>query len=129
MAAVLVGAGLAGCVERRLTITSEPAGALVYFADEEIGRTPLTVDFTWYGDREVILRMAGYRTLQTHTVIGPPWYDIPPWDLISQAFVPWTYHYRVDRHYELEPLTVPPADELIDRAVRFRRTHSLSEQE
>jgi hypothetical protein len=31
---------LAGCVERRLTITSEPSGALVTVNSKEVGRTP-----------------------------------------------------------------------------------------
>jgi len=110
----------AGCVERELTITSEPAGALVYFADEEIGRTPMTVPFTWYGDYEVILRLEGHQTLATHTNITPPIYDIWPWDLVSQAMVPWTYHYRVERHYELAPLVLPPDDALRRHADQLR---------
>jgi hypothetical protein len=122
---VLPAAVLTGCVERRLTITSDPAGALVYFADEEIGRTPLTVDFTWYGDREVILRMEGYQTLQTNWAISPPAYDIPPWDLFSQAFVPWTYRYNVSRHFEMESELLPTPDELIDRATQFQAAHPL----
>jgi len=109
-------AGLAGCVERQLSITSDPAGALVFLADEEIGRTPLTVDFTWYGDYEVILRQDGYKTLKTHTQITPPVYDIPPWDLVSQAFVPWTYRYHVQRHYTMDPLALPDNEDLIRRA-------------
>ncbi|MFW6154278.1 MAG: PEGA domain-containing protein [Planctomycetota bacterium] len=111
---------VAGCVERRVTITTEPPGAMVYFADEEIGRTPLTVPFTWYGDRELIIRREGHETLRRHMVLRAPWYDIPPWDLVSQAFVPWTYRHHVERRYELEPLTIPPSETLIERAVELR---------
>jgi hypothetical protein len=35
LAAVL----LAGCVEREMLVTSEPAGAIVYVSDVEVGRT------------------------------------------------------------------------------------------
>ncbi len=42
-----------GCVERTVTITSEPDNALVYLNDEEIGRTPVTVSFTFYGVYDV----------------------------------------------------------------------------
>jgi len=112
---------MGGCVERRVTITTEPAGALVYFADEEIGRTPLTVPFTWYGDRELIIRLEGYQTLRRHMVLRAPWYDIPPWDLVSQAFVPWTYRHHDRRHYDLEPLAVPPEAVLIERAIGLSR--------
>ena len=34
---VLVGFCLAGCVEREMTITSEPSGALVFISDQEVG--------------------------------------------------------------------------------------------
>ncbi len=116
-----VTSALTGCVERRLEITSEPAGAMVFLADEPIGRTPLTVPFTWYGDYEVILRLDNHQALQTHAQINAPWYDIPPWDLVSQAMVPWTYHYNVTRHYQLEPLTQPTDRQLIDRATQLQQ--------
>ncbi|MCP4263659.1 MAG: PEGA domain-containing protein, partial [Planctomycetes bacterium] len=41
---------LSGCVERKLTINTEPQGALVILNDEEIGTSPVTVSFEWYGD-------------------------------------------------------------------------------
>ena len=40
MAAVVVLATAGGCVERRMTIRSNPPGALVYVDDYEIGITP-----------------------------------------------------------------------------------------
>jgi hypothetical protein len=55
-----------GCVERELTVTSEPPGAIVYIGDREVGRTPITTPFTWYGDYDIILRREGYQTLNTH---------------------------------------------------------------
>ena len=120
IAATIAAILLPGCVERRLSITSDPPGALVYFADDEIGRTPLTVPFEFYGDREVILRLTGYQTLETHAWLAPPIYDIPPWDLISQALVPWTFHHQVARHYTLRPLALPTDTELIDRAMELK---------
>jgi hypothetical protein len=55
---VLAGSLLAcaGCVERKLTIASDPPGALTYINDTEVGRTPVTVPFLWYGDYDVRLR-------------------------------------------------------------------------
>lgn len=133
LAAAVLATALAGCVDRKLTITSEPSGALVYVSDVEVGRTPVTVPFTWYGDYEIILRPAGageegpstqpapYGTLRTHTWILPPAYDVPPWDLISQAFVPWTYHYHVHRHFVLPPLELPPDEQLIENAQQLQQ--------
>src|SRR5688500_8891874 len=48
---------VAGCgVQRSLTVQSEPPGALVYLNGLEVGRTPVTRDFTWYGVYDVELR-------------------------------------------------------------------------
>jgi len=48
---------LAGCVERRITIATEPTGAMVYVNDVEMGRAPVTFPFLWYGDYDVRLRL------------------------------------------------------------------------
>lgn len=109
---------LAGCVERKMQITSEPDGALVYVSDVEVGRTPVTLPFTWYGDYDVILRRDGYETLKTHADINAPWYELPPLDLFS-ALAPWTYHDERYLHYELEKLDPPSEEELIERAERL----------
>ena len=47
---VFILAALTGCVERQLTINTNPEGALVVLNDEEIGLSPVTVNFNWYGD-------------------------------------------------------------------------------
>src|SRR5688500_18580755 len=54
-----------GCVVREMVIDSEPRGALVYLNDQEIGRTPLTKEFTWYGTYDAVVRLEGYETLKT----------------------------------------------------------------
>ncbi len=106
----MLAACLGGCVEREMTITSEPAGALVYISSEPVGRTPVTKKFTWYGDYDIILRYPekGYKTLKTHARIDAPWYEIPPADLMSHL-APWTYHDKRYLHYKLTKL--PPGSE------------------
>lgn len=52
---LLLTVGLSGCIERTITITSEPSGSLVHLNDEPVGRTPLTVPFTFYGTYDVRL--------------------------------------------------------------------------
>ena len=115
-AAVVIG----GCVEREMTITTEPQGALVIISDLEVGRTPVTVPFTWYGDYEIIIRKNGYETIDTHQQVYPPIYEISPLDLLS-AIAPWTYHDRRYFHYEMNKLELPEAEELIERAERMRK--------
>ena len=62
---------LAGCVERRLTIQTKPQGAMVLLNDEEIGRSPVTVPFNWYGDYRV-RRLRGYVNYKVITFAGCP---------------------------------------------------------
>ncbi len=69
-----------GCVRRTMTVRTEPEGARVLLNDEFVGTSPLTVDFTWYGDYDVTCRKDGYETLHTHHRIKPPWYQVPPFD-------------------------------------------------
>ena len=125
IALCLVLAAVGGCVEREMTITSEPEGALVFVSDVEIGRTPVTIPFMWYGDYDVLLRYQGYQTLKTHAQIIPPIYEIPPFDLLSHL-APWTYHDRRYLHFKLEELQLPSDKELTDRAEQLR-LQNLSE--
>ena len=65
--AIICGAMIfSGCVERRLTIVTEPEEAIVWLNDEEIGVTPVTVNFNWYGDYSVRIEKPGYEILNTH---------------------------------------------------------------
>jgi len=119
--ACLVGVLLGGCVEREMAITSEPEGALVLVSDREMGRTPVTFAFTWYGDYDIILRdKEGYKTLKTHAAINPPWYEVPPLDLLSHI-APWTYRDKRFLHYKLEKLEPVSDEELIKKADEMRR--------
>jgi hypothetical protein len=112
------------CVERTVSIRTEPEGARVYLNDQEIGRSPVTVPFTWYGDYEVIVRKDGYQTVATHHRIKAPWYQTPGIDLISECLVPFTirdHHetplYRMEREEPPSPEDVVlRADELRERA-------------
>ncbi len=74
---------LSGCVERRLTINTQPQGALVILNDEEIGESPVTVSFEWYGDYWVRISKEGYKTLNTHRDLKAPWYDHFPFDFFA----------------------------------------------
>jgi hypothetical protein len=66
--ATLVCASAGGCVQRRSTNRSNPPGALVYVDDYQIGTTPVSTDFVYYGNRKVRLVKSGYESL---TVIQP----------------------------------------------------------
>jgi hypothetical protein len=120
MALTVVLAATAGCVEKTIKITSQPAGAVVYLNDEEVGRTPTEVRFTFYGDYGVILRKEGYQALQTHKQINAPWYQLPPIDIIADLLIPTTIYNRYDWNFELQPQQLPAKQELLGRAEEFR---------
>ena len=49
-----------GCVRRRLNVRTNPPGALVYVDNQQIGTTPCSVDFIYYGTREIRLVKPGF---------------------------------------------------------------------
>jgi hypothetical protein len=119
-----LGVMLTGCVERTVTITSKPTGALVYLNDQEVGRTPVTVPFTFYGKYDVRLEQDGYQTLSTSQDMVAPWWEFPGPDLIAEA-VP-NGKSRQAWHFELMPQPEPDAQRLQDRASQMR---ALTRQE
>ena len=50
-----------GCMHRRMTIRSNPPGARVLLEGEEKGFTPYSMDFTYYGTREITLVKPGMK--------------------------------------------------------------------
>lgn len=107
---------LAGCVERRLTINTKPADALVVLNDEEIGQSPVTVPFSWYGDYNVRISKEGFQTLRTHRELKGPWYDKFPWDFFAQIVNPKRILDSYEWTFELAPKQQPDRDELIRSA-------------
>jgi len=107
---------LAGCVERKLTIFTEPQGALVTLNDEEIGVSPTTVNFQWYGDYNVRISKEGYETLSTHRELKGPWYDEFPFDFFAQIVNPNRIADSYEWTFELAPKRQISREELIRNA-------------
>ena len=112
---------LSGCVERRLTILTEPAGALVTLNDEEIGRSPVTVTFQWYGDYNVRISEAGYETLVTHKKLERPLHDKFPFDFFAQFINPNKIVDSYEWSFKLEPKQHPDREELIQAAQELQK--------
>ncbi|NOX59000.1 MAG: PEGA domain-containing protein [Planctomycetes bacterium] len=111
---------LTGCVRRTLTIDTEPQGALIWLNDEEIGRSPVTTDFLWYGDYDVIARLDGHETLKTHQLLRKPWYQWMLIDFFAEILYPGEIHDQRSMAFTLEPEVIPDRNELLDRAAEFR---------
>jgi len=107
-----------GCIKRTITITSEPAGAIVWLNDREIGRTPVVTDFTYYGEYDVRAELHGYQPLMTTKWLHAPSWDVPPIDLVTEVVAP-DAHADLHWSFTLEPLEVDPSA-LIKRAETLR---------
>ncbi len=116
----LAMAVLAGCVERELTINTEPQGARVILNDQEIGVSPVTVPFNWYGDYWVRISKDGYEPLDTHRALKAPLHDHPPFDFFAQILYPGRIVDAYEWTFGLAPKEYPTRDELIESGDSLR---------
>jgi hypothetical protein len=121
-AAVLLGLIAGGCarIDRTITVTSNPVNALVFLNDQEIGRTPVTRTFKWYGTYDVEVRKDGYETLKTTAPVIAPWWQFLPFDFAAE-FVPGTHEDHREFHYTLRE----PIEREVDPAQLVRRGEEL----
>jgi hypothetical protein len=130
--AALCLAPLTGCVERKLTIGSDPEGAVVTLNDEEIGRTPITVPFLWYGDYNVVLRYEKIvgtphkpdirrYYLHTHKRTHAPIFQLIPIDLFADI-LPFTF-----TDHQVWAFPIPEVQEPTDAAL-IQRARDLKAQ-
>ena len=119
LAIVLVTSQI-GCVRRRMTIRSNPPGALVYVDERRIGFTPVSTPFTYYGVRDVQLVKDGFETVKEQHRIAAPWYQYPVFDFISENL--WPFEIRDERivDFELQPQQAIPPSQVLQRAEQLR---------
>jgi hypothetical protein len=112
---------LSGCVERELTINTKPQGALVMLNDEEIGNSPVTVPFNWYGDYRLRISKSGFETLNTHRKLKGPWYDKFPFDFFAQILYPKRIVDSYEWTFELSTKKQINREELIEKAREMQK--------
>ena len=117
---VVLAVVLGGCVERRLTINTDPQGATVALNDQEIGDSPVTVPFNWYGDYWVRVSKDGYETLDTHRNLKAPLHDYFPFDFFAQVLYPGRIVDSYEWSFELAFKEYPARDTLIENAQSLR---------
>ncbi len=103
-----------GCVTRTITVKTNPSHAKVYVDDKFVGESPITIPFTYYGTRKVMVEKRdadGKLLYQRKTVfekIKTPAYEVFPLDFFSELIWPGNIK---DNHVlsydlvELEPLS------------------------
>lgn len=109
---------MGGCLERRIFITTEPSGALVHLNDVEVGRSPVDVDFTYYGEYDVRITKEGYAPLNTSANAKTPIYEQPGIDIVAEL-LPGRRITKIRWHFDLEPIS-SDADDVIARARSLR---------
>jgi hypothetical protein len=119
---------LTGCVERKITIASQPSGALVYLNDVEVGRTPVSVPFEWYGKYDVRLRLdqdqggAAPMHYYLHTArrASAPFYEYMPIDLFAEV-LPLDLKDEKVWAFILQPQPTLSDEEMISRAKELKQ--------
>lgn len=116
-----------GCVHRRVTINSNPQGALVRIDGKDVGYTPASLDYTWYGTREVQLLKDGYQTQTRLIRLRTPWYQRFPLDFLTDNFAGRYIrdHRRFD--FRMQPKGIDNSSDVIERgrSLRSQAVHGL----
>jgi hypothetical protein len=92
----------------------------VYVDNVEIGTTPVSHSFLYYGKRQIRLVKPGYETLTVLQSMQTPWYQYPPLDFFSENLVPWEIRDEPSFSFPLTPQRLVPQDELLGRAEGLR---------
>lgn len=125
LACAALGLGLGGCLERRVSIMSDPPGATVWVNDVEVGNTPTEMEFTFFGVYDVRVEKAGYEPLHAKAKLEAPIWEYPGPDLIATV-VPARIQTNLQWRFTLEPqaeATMPIEDVragLLSRAQALR---------
>ena len=111
---------IAGCVERRYVIESDPPGALVLVNGLRSVRLRSTDDFVYYGNYEFTLIKDGYETLHVDQCIRSPWYEYPGVDFVSENVYPGKLEDIRRFRYALQPAAQVNTQQLLQQAEALR---------
>ena len=106
---------LGGCVERKLTVRSDPPGAMVYLDEQLKGYTPVTFKFHFYGHRTFRLNKRGYRTYEEVRHVEAPWWQWPVISIFADL-QPFALTNAQEVDVTMEPHTDVPHEVILDRA-------------
>ena len=109
-----------GCVRRRMTIRSYPPGAQVFVDNEEIGTTPCSTSYVYYGKRNIMVVKDGYKTETLVHEFTVPWYEYVPLDFINENLNPREIRDESTIDVNLTPQENVPPEKLLERANSMR---------
>ena len=107
-------------MRRRLTIRSNPPGALVFVDDQAIGVTPVSTSYTHYGTRKIQIFKDGFDTVTAKQRFPKPWYQYPVIEFFAENL--WPLEIRDERYvdFEMVPQQMVPNEKLLERAESLR---------
>ena len=114
-------------MSRRITVLTQPPGALVEMNGKPLGTSPVSTNFTYYGDNEFKVSKPGYETAVVLQPTRAPWYQIPPLDFISDNFLPFRVRDHREYSYTLSPRN--PLQELDEAGLRSRGENFRSQSQ
>lgn len=115
-----------GCVERRYTIRTDPPGALVYVNGEEIGASPVSRSFTYYGAREIVLIAPDGTQKKIIQEVNAPLYDNALTDFFTENFLPVTLRDEREFFYTIEPNPPTDTNTLLQQGQALRQQGSFA---
>jgi len=111
---------VSGCVRRRLTVRTNPPGAVAYLDNVELGKTPISRNFEYYGKRELKLVREGYEPHVEMIHLRAPWYQWPGLDFVSEVLIPGTITDERVYPINLKPQQIVSQDDLIAEGERLK---------
>jgi hypothetical protein len=111
-AALLLLLSLAGCVERRLWVRTDPPGATVRINGDEVGRAPVSWRFDHYGTVLVEAELSGHEPAQKAFELRTPWYQKPVIDFFADVLWPGKIKDDHELALRLEPERPPTPAEI-----------------
>lgn len=120
LGATAAACSVAGCIDRRYIVETDPPGAVVYCNGNHVGQTPADGFFIYYGKYHYTITKEGYETLQVDQPISTPWYQYPILDFFAENVWPFTIVDRRQFHYQLQPRVIPGPNQVLDQAQELR---------
>ena len=111
----------AGCVERRMTLSTSPEGAIAYYNGKAVGRTPVTFHFTHYQPARLTFEKDGHETFRVVQELEVPAWQRYPLDFFAENLVAGEIRDQRTFNYPLSPQRMVPSEELLQRGEDLRR--------
>ena len=121
LAVAVVAVGMAGCVERRFLVESNPPGAAVFVNGDYKGTTPVSVPFTYYGKYDITLARDGYATQTVQSRFRRPWFQYFPLDFVAENLYPLHIQDNRKLQVDLQPLIQPRGEDVLNQAGILRQ--------